>query len=404
MPIQYQPTIIESDLLLSRLASETEFLKAELQQAWINFQADPRYFAACAIRDFYALARRNARALPATAIAVVVIATSIMITLRIDRSKSNLNAATESEVTSGEVVMLDLKSQSEAKPDSGIGKDGKGRVGFQNDKGEGSGTSPKSARGGGGGGEREPRPPQVGELPPPSPILAAIPKTPPINPPSLPAAGIDIDPALWKDLKAPVYGDPRSNSGVPSKGPGDGGGIGTNNGLGIGPGNGPGVGPGERGNMGGGSKEPGCCGSGSTPDGSSANRTFTGAEVEQRAKLLAKPEPQYTEEARKNQVTGTVALRVVFSNTGEVVQIKAIWANGTSHRRRAADQVYSGDERWARRVGPNAVGIQLQPVLVPELCFFLVVYVQAARPSPVLTGKTCSGGDPWTHRFFAALL
>jgi TonB family protein len=325
MPINcYQPTIIESGLLLSRLAREVEFLKTELQHAWSHCKSDPRHFAGSKMRDLYELSRRNARALPATTFAVVAIAIAISITLQIDRSKSGSNVLTQTELPTEEVVMLDPKSLSETKPDTGIGKDGKGRVGFQNHTGEGSGASPKLARGGGGGGEREPRPPQVGKLPPPSPILASIPKAPPINPPSLPAAGIDIDPALWKDLKAPVYGDPRSNSNVSSKGPGDGGGIGSNNGLGIGPGNGPGVGPGERGNIGGGSKELGCCGIGGAPDGSLQDRTFTGTEVEQRAKLLAKPEPQYTEEARKNQVTGTVALRVVFSSTGEVVQIRAV--------------------------------------------------------------------------------
>jgi TonB family protein len=37
-----------------------------------------------------------------------------------------------------------------------------------------------------------------------------------------------------------------------------------------------------------------------------------------------KPEPQYTEEARRNQITGTVVLRVVFESSGEVVQIRAV--------------------------------------------------------------------------------
>jgi protein TonB len=40
--------------------------------------------------------------------------------------------------------------------------------------------------------------------------------------------------------------------------------------------------------------------------------------------VLAKPEPQYTEEARKTGVTGTVVLRVVFSRTGEVTNIRAL--------------------------------------------------------------------------------
>jgi protein TonB len=46
--------------------------------------------------------------------------------------------------------------------------------------------------------------------------------------------------------------------------------------------------------------------------------------VEQRARVLFKPEPTYTEEARKNQITGTVMLRVVFSSNGDVVQIRAV--------------------------------------------------------------------------------
>lgn len=254
--------------------------------------------------------------------AVVVIAIAVSVVVQADRKRSESIAASTQDKLKPEVVMLDLKD--DAKKDFGVGKDGRGRVGFRNDKGEGSGASPKLARGGGGGGEREPRPPQVGKLPPPSPILASIPKAPTVNRPSLPVAGITIDPALWKDLKAPVYGDPRSSSDVPSKGPGEDGGIGTNKGLGIGEGDGPGVGPGTKGNMGGGSNQPGCCGDGGGPNGAVPDRPFSGAEVEQRARLLLKPEPQYTEEARKNQITGTVRLRVVFSSTGEVVQIRAV--------------------------------------------------------------------------------
>ena len=48
------------------------------------------------------------------------------------------------------------------------------------------------------------------------------------------------------------------------------------------------------------------------------------SEVDQRARLLAKPEPQYTEEARRNQISGTVMLRAVFASSGEVIQIRAL--------------------------------------------------------------------------------
>ncbi|HEV8139864.1 MAG TPA: energy transducer TonB, partial [Pyrinomonadaceae bacterium] len=41
-------------------------------------------------------------------------------------------------------------------------------------------------------------------------------------------------------------------------------------------------------------------------------------------RVLDKPEPQYTEAARKNQVTGTVVLRAVFSSSGSVMNISTI--------------------------------------------------------------------------------
>ena len=44
----------------------------------------------------------------------------------------------------------------------------------------------------------------------------------------------------------------------------------------------------------------------------------------ERARVLSKPEPQYTEEARKKDITGTVVLRVVFSSSGEVTNIRAM--------------------------------------------------------------------------------
>ena len=321
---EYQPTIIESGLLLSRLASEIEFFKTELKRAWIEFQDHPKQFTKQTIRDFFNRSRVIVGGIPATSIALIIVGLAVTTALLIDRRKTDPTASTDDEANV-EVSMLDLRNQPaskpEAKPDSSIGKDGKGRVGFASNKGEGSGPTPKLAGGGGSGGDRDPMPSQVGKLPPPSSIVAAIPKVPPVHAPSLPVAGIDIDPALWKDLKAPVYGDPRSDSNVPSKGPGEGGGIGTNKGLGVGTGNGNGYGPGNERNMGGGNAQDGCCGIGS---GDGSNPTLTVREVEQKARVLSKPEPQYTEEARKTGISGTVMLRVVFSSAGEVVQIRAI--------------------------------------------------------------------------------
>jgi TonB family protein len=46
--------------------------------------------------------------------------------------------------------------------------------------------------------------------------------------------------------------------------------------------------------------------------------------VNSRARVLSKPEPSYTESARKNQITGTVVLRAVFSSSGSVTNISTI--------------------------------------------------------------------------------
>ena len=264
--------------------------------------------------------RSSPNSIPALIAAVAAIAFMIFVVTLVDRSTRVTEQAMIEE--NPEIVFMDPSNRPESKNNS-IGLNGPGRVGFQNKSGEGSEAVRKLAQGGGGGGYGSPLPPQSGKLPPPSNIQAAIPTAPPIHTPALPVAGMDIDPALWKDLKAPVFGDPRSTSTVESKGPGEGEGIGTNKGLGIGDGSGPGYAFGKDGNMGGGSKAVGCCGV-SGGNGSRADGPYQVAQVEQKARLLSKPEPQYTEEARRNQVSGTVVLRAVFSSSGEVVQIRAL--------------------------------------------------------------------------------
>lgn len=51
---------------------------------------------------------------------------------------------------------------------------------------------------------------------------------------------------------------------------------------------------------------------------------FTGREVDVKPRLLSKPEPAYTEEARREQISGVVVLKVVFSATGEVTNIRVV--------------------------------------------------------------------------------
>lgn len=54
------------------------------------------------------------------------------------------------------------------------------------------------------------------------------------------------------------------------------------------------------------------------------NRTFTAREVTQKARVLAKPEPNYTEWARRFGVTGTVRMRLILRPSGEVGSITPI--------------------------------------------------------------------------------
>ncbi|HEX7330950.1 MAG TPA: energy transducer TonB [Pyrinomonadaceae bacterium] len=324
---EYQPTIIETRFLIERLAIQIALLRDELKRNWIEFKLHPLNFLTCLTRELLIHLKKfftTPYVLRSSSTAIAAVACLVVVVLLVERTASKPDHDAANAEQAPEVVLLDVEKPT-PRDDAGFGLNGNGRAGLQRGSGEGSGPVRQRAQGGGGGGDLNPLPPQVGKVPPPSQIQAAIPIAPPINPPALPVAGIDIDPALWQDVKAPVYGDPTSASETPSKGPGTGGGIGSNDGLGIGPGRGPGFGPGNNGNTGGGNRQTGCCDPGGSkgPGDPNAN-PFNGSQVEQRARLLFKPEPQYTEEARKNQITGTVVLRVVFASSGEVVQIRAV--------------------------------------------------------------------------------
>ncbi|HSL54590.1 MAG TPA: energy transducer TonB [Pyrinomonadaceae bacterium] len=198
-------------------------------------------------------------------------------------------------------------------------------------KGSGGGSKPKQERpgGGGGGGREEAKPASFGKVPQASldipQVVAPDPK--PVLPknPALPvAATVVADPMLVPpDARVLPYGDYKSKSTDPSSGPGTGNGIGTGTGTGIGPGQGGGLGPGRGGNIGGGDFNAGGGGPGGG-GGGDYSRIFTGKDVTTKARLISKPEPQYTEDARKNQITGTVVLKVVFASNGTVQNIRTV--------------------------------------------------------------------------------
>ena len=106
-----------------------------------------------------------------------------------------------------------------------------------------------------------------------------------------------------------------SASASTSQGSGSGGGGGTGEGTGIGPGTGPGLGPGEGGGVGGGVYRPGA-----------------GIVNPQ---LLRNVEPQYTSDALRAKISGTVVLEMVVLPDGTVGEVKVV---------RSLDSVFGLDQ------------------------------------------------------------
>jgi TonB family protein len=93
----------------------------------------------------------------------------------------------------------------------------------------------------------------------------------------------------------------------------------------------------------------------------SADKVFSSGEVEQKVRILSKPEPTYTGAARQNGINGTVVLRAVFSASGEVTNIQAV--SGLPHG--LTEQAIAAAKQIkfvpATKDGrPVSVGMQLQ--------------------------------------------
>jgi protein TonB len=166
----------------------------------------------------------------------------------------------------------------------------------------------KKAGGGGGGGDRTPIPASKGAVPKfakqqLAPPMAVVPNT---------QAQLQVPPTLLgpPELRLPqmasnmAWGDPQSVLGQVSNGPGFGGGIGSGEGTGIGSGKGPGLGPGEGGGLGGGVYSVG------------GNVTAPIA--------IYRPDPPYSEEARKAKYQGTVIVYIVVDAQGNVADCHVV--------------------------------------------------------------------------------
>lgn len=154
--------------------------------------------------------------------------------------------------------------------------------------------------GGGGGGLNSPLPESHGKLPRFDERQLAPATVKPVENARLPVEPTLLGPSDLQvaTLDLQWFGDPLADIGPPSQGPGSGGGIGNSNGTGIGPGNGPGYGPGRGG-------------------GASALLRIGG---DVRAPLLVRRvEPEYTEQARKARLQGTVVVLI------------EVWPDGKPH-------------------------------------------------------------------------
>jgi TonB family protein len=191
----------------------------------------------------------------------------------------------------------------------------------------------QKAGGGGGGGQHTPQPVNRGE----APKFAPKPFVPPAL--AIPKPLLPVVPTIT--AQAPVitadnYGDPSAISKLLSGGPGANG-LGTGTGGGIGSGNGNGYGPGSGGGMGGGVYQ-------------------IGGEVSEPIPIY-KPEPEYSEEARKAKYSGTVLLSVVIDANGLTRDIKVVRPLGLGLDEKAIEAV----SRWKFRPamkGGHAVAVQ----------------------------------------------
>jgi TonB family protein len=172
-------------------------------------------------------------------------------------------------------------------------------------------SEPGPGGGGGGGGNKMKEPPRKAELPGKDKLTVPVEKKPsfveqqtkvepnPIEQLNIPA----------KELAAAVDSLPGAIEAPPgppsvSQGSGSGGGAGTGSGTGIGPGSGSGLGPGSGGGTGGGIYQPG-------------NGVTTPI-------VLREVKPQYTSDAMRAKVQGSVWLQCVVRPDGSVGEVKVL--------------------------------------------------------------------------------
>lgn len=176
---------------------------------------------------------------------------------------------------------------------------------------------PKPEQSKGGGGSPQKTAETKGELP----KIAPKSFVPPIRPQDDPKLAVNptiVAPEM-PNINSPNFGNPLAGVGIPSAGNG----IGT----GIGSGKGPGVGPGSGGGFGGAAYKIGGGVSAPVP--------------------VYRPEPEYSEEARKAKWQGAVLLQLVVDENGVPQDIKVIRSLGLGLDQKAIEAV----QKWRFKPG-----------------------------------------------------
>src|SRR5580765_5977396 len=216
-------------------------------------------------------------------------------------------------------------------------------------------SQPGPGGGGGGGGNRMKEPPRQAELPGKDKLTVPVSKPPKVemqqvkNEPD-PVAQLNIPAKSLAAAQDSLPGAIEAPPGPPtlSQGSGSGGGAGTGTGSGVGPGTGSGLGPGSGGGTGGGVYRPG--------NGVTLPR------------VLHEEKPQYTSDAMRAMVQGTVLLECVVRPDGSVGDVQVV---------RSLDPTFGLDQqavaaarKW--RFAPGTRLGEAVPVLITiELTFTL---------------------------------
>ena len=330
----YQITILQDSGLMSRLFAELREAARASQLTWPEFKRDPFGFTSRSVTTYSRLTwcffseRDVAMATASSFFLVFFIVGGVFALDQYRRAHPALNndAASEDYVFAGWINNVNIPREQEQPKE--------GTPGLSRGKGGGSQGQQKRASGGGGGGSESLLPTSIGKHAPGRMEEQIIPpsvRQPTVENPKLEmSASLIGDPLLIPEDDRPIpFGNPDSLSTTPSDGPGKNGGQGTGANGGQGSGDGKGYGPGRNGNIGTGDEGystggPGGPGGGNERAPVDYGRIFKSPEVSQRAVITSKPDPGFTEEARKNNVMGVVRLRAVFSANGVVTQISVI--------------------------------------------------------------------------------